>query len=274
MEIWKQKLIGQFRKSRNYENHRNSKNSKHGNFGGKCRIDIKTNFYASRVVCQLSSVCHFQIFSIKKEFLAYVQSCDIFQTKSVPLPLTYACSPHQYRKIRFTKMTRVPSSRKMRKNPKPTYNYVDPVTLQPLSARARGAARARAQDIKLVLPKWRITMSNVQLVTTLVLLLERAKTLRASYKSHWEVIQNTTLANFMWTSQQGTGAAVDRQERFLAFIEDHLPLIECYDSRILLKSQAWIGWKNVNRSSVSRHSGWEDVKKAIEQELACVRRLS
>ena len=79
--------------------------------------------------------------------------------------------------------------------------------------------------MRLVLPKWRITRSNVELVTTLALLRERAKTVPASYKIHWEVLQNATPAKFMWTSPEGTGDLVERQERFLAYIEDHLPLI-------------------------------------------------
>ena len=94
-------------------------------------------------------------------------------------------------------MTRIPSPLKIRKNAKLAYNYVDPVTLQPVSARARGAASARAQDMKLVLPKWRIARSNVQLATTLVLLSDLLKTVRASYKRHWEVMQNATPAKFM-----------------------------------------------------------------------------
>ena len=63
--------------------------------------------------------------------------------------------------------------------------------------------------MKLVLLKWRITRSNVQLVTTLVLLDEQAKRVRASYKRHWEVMQNIAPAKFTWTSPEGTGDVVD-----------------------------------------------------------------
>ena len=102
--------------------------------------------------------------------------------------------------------------------------------------------------MKRVLPNWQISRSKVQLVTTLVLLRERAKTLRASYKKHWEVMRNITPTKVMFTSSEGTGDAVDRQERWLAYTEDHLPLIERFANRIHLSKEASVRWKNANRS--------------------------
>ena len=66
---------------------------------------------------------------------------------------------------------------------------------------------------------------------------------------------------------EGTGDAVDLQERSLAYIEDHLLLIERYANRIPLSDKASMRWKSSNRSGGSRRRGWEYVKQAKEQEL-------
>ena len=120
--------------------------------------------------------------------------------------------------------------------------------------------------MRLVLPKWRITMSNVVLATTLVLMREQANTARTSYKRKWKVLLNATPAKFMWKFPEGTGDAVESQERLLAYIEYHLPLIERYADRIRLSDQALTRCNNANRSGGSRHRSWEDVNQAIEQE--------
>ena len=56
--------------------------------------------------------------------------------------------------------------------------------------------------MKLALPKWWITISNKQLVTTLVLLRERANAVGATSKRHWEVMQNITPSKFTWKSRK------------------------------------------------------------------------
>ena len=58
--------------------------------------------------------------------------------------------------------------------------YVDPITLCLLSAQARGNGSAQAQ--RQVLPKEKLMTKNIAHVTTLVLLGERTKTVRADYK--------------------------------------------------------------------------------------------
>ena len=67
---------------------------------------------------------------------------------------------------------------RIRRNAKPAYQYVDPITLKPLGAQARGTASAQAQ--LLALPKELSTPENVGHVTTLVLLRLREKTVRAT----------------------------------------------------------------------------------------------
>ena len=76
--------------------------------------------------------------------------------------------------------------------------------------------------------------------------------------------QNANPAKFLRTSPEGTGDTVDRQERLLISMEDHLPLIERYENQIGLNDQALTRFKNANRRGSSRHRGWEDVNLAIE----------
>ncbi len=76
----------------------------------------------------------------------------------------------------------------IQKTKKPAYMYVDPVTLQPLSAQARDVVGARAH--RQPQRKERITVRNLSQVTTLVLLRMRARTVQATYKRHWEYIAN------------------------------------------------------------------------------------
>ena len=154
---------------------------------------------------------------------------------------------------------------RIRKNAKPAHFYVDPVTLAPLSAQARGHTSARAQ--KLVLPKEKITIENVKDVTTLVLLRLRAKTVRATYKRHWECLRNIKPRKFEWTSPEGDGDASSRQEALLSYIEEHLPLIESYANKIRLSELMMYRWKQANRSGGDRHRAWGDLNEAIAAEL-------
>ncbi len=71
---------------------------------------------------------------------------------------------------------------RIRGNARPDYKYVDPFTLQLLSAQALKAGSAQAQLI--VLPKEMLTSENVGHVTTFILLRLRAMTVRATYKHH------------------------------------------------------------------------------------------
>lgn len=167
--------------------------------------------------------------------------------------------------LRRDALKRRPTAR-IRKNKKPDYMYVDPVTLKPLGAQAHGIQRARA--LRMPLSKEQITLENVKSVTTLMLLRLRAKTVRATYKRSWECLKNVKPRKFDWTSPEGDGDAVDRQDKLLHYIEQHLPLIEQYGNSIRLSESASKRLAQANRSGGDRHRTWCELNKAIEAELS------
>ncbi len=144
--------------------------------------------------------------------------------------------------------------------------YVDPTTLCSLSAQARGNGSAQAQ--RQVLPKEQLTTENIARVTTLVLLRERAKTVRADYKRHWECLQGVKPDNFDCKSPEGDGDAADRQLRLRQYIDHHLVLIESYGKKIRVSESAMKLWEQANRSGGPRRKGWTRLNKAIADELS------
>ncbi len=125
---------------------------------------------------------------------------------------------------------------RIRKNKKPTYVYVDPATLLPLGAQARGAKSTQARRIPK--PKEELDPTNVYKTTTLVLLRLRTKIVRATYKRYWACKQNIKPEKFEWESPEGDGDACERQENLLHYIEQYLPLIHLYGNQIRLSESA------------------------------------
>ncbi len=114
--------------------------------------------------------------------------------------------------------------------------HVNLATLEPLCAQARDVVSARA--LCQPLRKQQITVRKLPKVTTLVLLRIRAKTVRATYKRHWECIANLKPLKFEWESPEGDRDAASRQEAFLRYIEAQLPLIDNMVNRIRLSETA------------------------------------
>jgi len=65
-----------------------------------------------------------------------------------------------------------------------------------------------------------------------------------------------------WTSPEGDGDAVDRQDKLLHYIEQHLPLIEQYGNSIRLSESASKRLAQANRSGGDRHRTWCELNKA------------
>ncbi len=112
---------------------------------------------------------------------------------------------------------RLPAHKRIRKNKRSDYIYVDPATLQPFGAQAHGSERSQARRLPLL--KEKITLDNIENVTTLVLLRLRAKTVRATYKRYWECFENVKPQDFEWVTPEGDGDALDRQDKLLHYIE-------------------------------------------------------
>ncbi len=77
---------------------------------------------------------------------------------------------------------------RIRKKKKLAYMYVNPATLAPLYVQARDVVSVRA--LRQPLREEQISVRSLPKVTTLVLLGVRAKTVRTTYKRHWECIAN------------------------------------------------------------------------------------
>ncbi len=134
--------------------------------------------------------------------------------------------------------------------------YVYLMTLQPQSAQAQDEDSAQGHLRRQSRPKEDITVHDLSAVTTLKLLRLRAKTLRATFKRYWECMENIKPRKFGWDTSEGNGSAFDRQEKLLNYIEQHLPLIECYWYRIRSSKSVMKRWAKANRSGGDRHHTW------------------
>ncbi len=71
-----------------------------------------------------------------------------------------------------------------------------------------------------------------------MLLRERAKTVSADYKRHWEYLQVIKPDNFDWKSAEGDGDAANCQLRLRKYIDQHLVLVESYGKEISVSESA------------------------------------
>ncbi len=95
----------------------------------------------------------------------------------------------------------------------------------------------------------------------------RAKTVRTTYKRHWECIANLKPRKFEWESPEGNGDAASRQEALLSYIEAHMPPIDSTATRICLRETATERWTRANRSGGDRHRAWLKLNESIAVEL-------
>ena len=115
----------------------------------------------------------------------------------------------------------------------------------------------------------RMIPDNVRSVASLSLWNERAKSIRASYKRHWEVLMDVKPRKWEWESQEGDGDEVSKQDNLMRYIESHIPLIDKHRNQIRLSDKASMRWASGNRSGGSRHRAWKAFNAAIEPELLC-----
>ena len=112
-----------------------------------------------------------------------------------------------------------------------------------------------------------MTPGNLSTVTSLALLRERAKSVRASYKRHWEALNNIKPQKFDWESPEGDADAVSRQDNLLRYIEDHLPLVDIYGRQIRSRNFASRRWAVASCNGGTCHRAWVALNAAIEEEL-------
>ena len=167
---------------------------------------------------------------------------------------------------------------RIQRNRRPSYAYVDPASLRPLNAmqieyqhrnraEAQRAASARARNYYTPLAKEDTTPHNVRNATTLMLLRMRARTVRAQYKRHWEVLKDLKPEQFVFkTPEVGDSVTADEQ-RLKEFIQSHLIRIEALRSEIERSESAKVRLNKVNRSGGSRHRMWEARNEAVVNEL-------
>ena len=93
-----------------------------------------------------------------------------------------------------------------------------------------------------------VTVDNVPYASTLTLLRLRARDVRAKYLTMWRCYANSRVEPFLYESQEGSGAVVDRVKNLQLTIDEHVRLTQSLRVKVDNCADSKRRWKRANRS--------------------------
>ena len=112
-----------------------------------------------------------------------------------------------------------------------------------------------------------LNVNNVTRATTIFLLRERARDLRANYEWLWKFLAKTPVRPFTFDTLEGTGSWEKRAENLRRYIQGHVNINERMRLDVNRNLQAKIRWKRSNRGDGRLVREMRNLSREVHSEL-------